>query len=53
MGFTDNRRCLWAGRLDDSRMFVFDVGTDPAKPKLVKTIFDLVGNSGYVGPHTF
>ena len=25
MGFTDDRRFLWAGRLDDSKIFVFDV----------------------------
>ena len=41
MGFTDDRSYLWAGGLDDSKIYVFDVGTDPAKPKLVKTIDDL------------
>src|SRR6266576_1389139 len=40
MGFTDDRRFLWTGRLDDGKIFVFDVGTDPSKPKLVKTISD-------------
>jgi len=53
MGFTDDRRFLWAGRLDDGKIFVFDVGTDPSKPKLVKTISDLHDRSGLVGPHTF
>ncbi len=53
MGFTDDRRFLWAGRLDDSKIFVFDVGTDPSKPKLVKTISDLPARTGLVGPHTF
>ena len=53
MGFTDDRKYLWAGRLDDSKIFVFDVGTNPAKPKLVKTITDLAKKTGYVGPHTF
>jgi methanethiol oxidase len=53
MGFTDDRKYLWAGGLDDSKVFVFDVGTDPAKPKLVRTIADLPAKSGYVGPHTF
>lgn len=53
MGFSDDRRYLWAGRLDDSKIFVFDVGTNPARPKLVKTIDDLPAKSGYVGPHTF
>ena len=53
-GFTDDRRYLWAGGLDDSKIFVFDVATDPAKPKLVKTIDTFVNDSGgVVGPHTF
>ncbi|HEU4775743.1 MAG TPA: selenium-binding protein SBP56-related protein [Telluria sp.] len=50
MGFTDDRKYLWAGRLQDSKIFVFDVGSDPAHPRLVKT---LEGKQGYVGPHTF
>jgi len=53
MGFTDDRRYLWAGGLDDNRVYVFDVGTDPAKPKLVRTITDLASRTGYVGPHTY
>jgi selenium-binding protein 1 len=53
MGFTDDRKYLWAGNLDDSRIFVFDVGTDPAKPRLVRTITDLTQKTGFVGPHTF
>jgi selenium-binding protein 1 len=53
MGFTDDRRYLWAGGLSNNMIYVFDVGTDPAKPKLVRTIGDLVAKSGYVGPHTF
>jgi methanethiol oxidase len=53
MGFTDDRKFLWAGNLDDSRIFVFDVGTHPGKPKLVRTITDLSDKSGFVGPHTF
>lgn len=53
-GFTDDRRSLWAGGLDTSQIFVFDVGTDPAKPKLVKTISTFVKDTGgMVGPHTF
>jgi methanethiol oxidase len=53
MGFTDDRKFLWAGGLDDSRIYVFDVGTHPGAPKLVKTITDLPTRSGYIGPHTF
>jgi selenium-binding protein 1 len=53
MGFTDDRRYLWAGGLDSNKIYVFDVAADPANPKLVKTIADLGDKSGYLGPHTF
>ncbi len=53
-GFTDDRRYLWAGGLDDNVIYVFDVATDPAKPKVVRTIRDFATSSGGVaGPHTF
>jgi selenium-binding protein 1 len=52
-GFTDDRRFLWAGGLDDSRIYVFDVHADPATPRLVQTIEDFPARSGYIGPHTF
>lgn len=53
-GFTDDRRFLWAGGLDSSLIFVFDVASDPSKPKLVKTITTFVKDTGgLVGPHTF
>ena len=53
-GLTDDRRHLWAGGLDDSRIFIFDVGSDPATPTLVKTIDDFVEKTGgVVGPHGF
>jgi len=52
-GFTDDRRQLWVSGLDSSEIFIFDVATNPAKPKLVKTIDDFVEKSGgVVGPHT-
>ena len=53
MGFTDDRKYLWAGRLDDSKIFIFDIGSNPAEPTLVKTIDNLAETTGYVGPHTF
>ena len=53
MGLTDDRRFLWAGGLDDSKIYVFDIAKDPSKPRLVKTIADLPAKTGYVGPHTF
>ena len=52
-GFTDDRQYLWAGGLDTNKIFVFDVHTNPAKPKLVKVVDDFVAKSGgVVGPHT-
>src|SRR5258705_6217909 len=52
-GFTDDRRYLWAGGLDTSQIFVFDVGSNPAKPKLVKAISTFVKDTGgLVGPPT-
>lgn len=52
-GLTDDRRYLWASGLDTSKIFIFDIHSDPAKPKLHKTIDDFVANSGgVVGPHT-
>jgi selenium-binding protein 1 len=53
MGFTDDRRFLWAGSLDSNKIFVFDVHSSPGKPKLIKTITNIASQAGYVGPHTF
>lgn len=51
-GFSDDRRRLWLGGLDTSHIFLFDVATDPSKPKLAKTITDFVkASGGVVGPH--
>jgi len=51
-GFTDDRRQLWVSGLESSRIFIFDVHTDPARPKYVKTIdnFEKL-TGGAVGPH--
>jgi len=53
MGFTDDRRFIWAGGLAEPKIYVFDIATDPARPKLVKTIADMADKSGYLGPHTY
>jgi selenium-binding protein 1 len=52
-GFTDDRRQLWVSGLDDSRIYIFDVATDPGKPKLIRTITDFEKATGAVGPHGF
>ena len=51
-GFNDDRSQLWLGGIDTSKIFIFDVKTDPSNPKLVKTIEDFVkASGGVVGPH--
>src|SRR6266481_3210994 len=51
-GFTDDRHQLWLAGLDTSRIFIFDVHTDPAKPKYVKTIDNFEKTTGgAAGPH--
>src|SRR4051812_8301996 len=51
-GFTDDRRQLWLAGLESSKLFIFDVFTDPAKPKLSKTISDFSEKTGgAMGPH--
>jgi selenium-binding protein 1 len=51
-GFTDDRRQLWLAGLETSKLFIYDVYTDPAKPRFVKSIDDFVAKSGgAVGPH--
>ena len=51
-GFTDDRRQLWLCGLDGSKIYIFDVYSQPNKPRLVKTIenFEQV-TGGAVGPH--
>ena len=51
-GFTDDRHQLWVAGLDNSRVFIFDVHTDPAKPRYVKTIDNFAQTTGgAIGPH--
>ncbi len=52
-GLTDDRRYLWASGLDTSKIFIFDIHSDPAEPRLHRVIDDFVSRSGgVVGPHT-
>jgi selenium-binding protein 1 len=51
-GFTDDRRQLWLAGLESSRVFIFDVHSDPAKPRHVKTIDNFTeATGGAIGPH--
>jgi selenium-binding protein 1 len=51
-GFTDDRTRIWGCSLLSSRMFLIEVATDPAKPKLVKVIEDVPDKAGLSGPHS-
>jgi selenium-binding protein 1 len=53
VGFTDDRQFLWAGALDSNKIHIFDIGANPAQPRLVRTISNLGAKSGLFGPHTF
>ncbi|MEJ1972946.1 MAG: selenium-binding protein SBP56-related protein [Lacunisphaera sp.] len=44
-GFTDDRRQLWLAGLETSRIFIYDIYTDPAHPRHVKTI------DNFAAPH--
>jgi selenium-binding protein 1 len=50
-GYTDDRTHLWGCSLFSNRVFLIDVATDPAKPKLVK-VLDSARESGLTGPHS-
>jgi selenium-binding protein 1 len=51
-GFTDDRRQLWLCGLDGSKIFIFDVYSQPERPRLVKTIEDFEKvTGGAAGPH--
>ena len=51
MGYTDDRRRIWAASLNSNRFFIFDV-SDPMQPKLARTLDDVVKTTGMTGPHT-
>jgi selenium-binding protein 1 len=51
-GFTDDRRQLWLSGLESSKIFIYDVHSNPARPRYLKTIdnFEQL-TGGAVGPH--
>ncbi|SIO43014.1 selenium-binding protein 1 [Singulisphaera sp. GP187] len=52
-GFTDDRTRIWAGGLLSSRVWIIDVATDPAKPR-IETVLEAVSQqTGLSGPHTY
>jgi selenium-binding protein 1 len=51
-GFTDDRTHIWGCSLFSSRMFLIDVASDPARPRLVKVLEDVREKTGLAGPHS-
>jgi selenium-binding protein 1 len=51
-GFTDDRTHIWGCSLFSSRIFLIDVASSPAKPKLVKVLDDVPARTGLTGPHS-
>lgn len=52
-GYTDDRTRIWAGGLLSSRIWIIDVATDPAKPKVETVLDDIPQKTGLSGPHTY
>lgn len=51
-GFTDDRTHIWGMSLFSNRVFIIDVASDPAKPKLVKSLDAPGAQAGFASPHT-
>ena len=52
-GYTDDRHRIWAGGLFSSRIWLIDVATDPAKPRIEKILDNIREVSGLSGPHSY
>ncbi|WP_435019819.1 selenium-binding protein SBP56-related protein [Tundrisphaera sp. TA3] len=52
-GYTDDRTRIWAGGLLSSRIWLIDVATDPARPRVEKVLEDVPAATGMTGPHTY
>jgi selenium-binding protein 1 len=52
-GYTDDRTKIWAGGLFSSRIWILDVASDPAKPRIEKVIENIPEVSGLSGPHSY
>jgi selenium-binding protein 1 len=51
-GFTDDRTHVWGCSLFSSRLFLIDVASEPARPKLVKVLNQEDQKAGLSGPHS-
>jgi selenium-binding protein 1 len=50
-GYTASANRIFAGGMFSNKVFIYDVASDPRRPKLIRTV-DLT-STGYTGPHTF
>lgn len=51
-GYTDDRTHIWGCSLLSSKIFIIDVASNPAKPKVVKVLDDIPAKHGLTGPHS-
>jgi selenium-binding protein 1 len=51
-GFTDDRTHIWGCSLFSSRLFLIDVASEPARPKLKKVLDREAQKCGLTGPHS-
>ena len=51
-GYSDDRSHIWGCSLFSSRLFIIDVSSNPARPKLEKVLEDVAAVTGLTGPHT-
>ncbi|MFO0968100.1 MAG: selenium-binding protein SBP56-related protein [Gemmataceae bacterium] len=51
-GYTDDRSHIWGLTLFSGRIFIIDVATDPARPKLVKVLEEAGAPADFGSPHT-
>jgi len=51
-GFTDDRTHIWGCSLFSSKIFLIEVASNPAQPRLVKVIEDIPQTTGLTGPHS-
>jgi selenium-binding protein 1 len=52
-GYTDDRTKIWAGGLFSSRIWIVDVASDPARPRIEKVLENVPEISGLTGPHSY
>src|SRR5256712_9816257 len=52
MGFTDDRRRIWAGGLSGGAIYVFAIAADPARPRPAKTAKELPATTGRIARPT-